>query len=70
MFSVYSKNKGIGALETQRASCTVILKTENVTHGDIELIMIIELNRETKIHTPTFKMAVLTHRDSNYNKKA
>ncbi len=35
--------------------CAVILKTENVTHGDIELIMIIiiELNRETKIHTPT-----------------
>ncbi len=31
----------------------LILKTENVTHRDIELIMIIaiELNRETKIHT-------------------
>ncbi len=37
--------------------CAVILKTENVTHRDIELIIIIviELNRETKIHTPTFK---------------
>ncbi len=39
-------------------------------HRDIELIMIIviELNRETKIHTP--KMAVLTHRDANYKQKA
>ncbi len=34
-------------------------------HRDIELIIIvIELYRETKIHTPTFKMAVLTYRDS------
>ncbi len=40
-------------------------------HRDIELmVIVIELNRETKIHTPTFKMAVLTHRDSNYKQKA
>ncbi len=45
---------------------------QNVTHRDIELIMIIviELNPETKIHTPIFKMAELTHRDSNYKQKA
>ncbi len=44
----------------------------NMTHGDIELIMIIiiELNPETKIHTLTFKMAVLSYRDSNYKQKA
>ncbi len=40
-------------------------------HRDIELIMIIiiDMNRETKIHTPTFKMALL-HRDSSYKQKA
>ncbi len=51
--------------------CSNIENWDNVMHGDIELIMIIvfELNRETKIHTPTFKMA-LTHRDSNYKQNA
>ncbi len=31
----------------------------------------LELNlKPVKIHTPTFKMAVLTYRDSNYKQKA
>ncbi len=43
-----------GTVYENVAVCSrLILKTENVTHPNIELIMIIvlELNRETKIHT-------------------
>ncbi len=48
-----------------------MLITENVMHRDIELmvIIVIKLNRETKIHTPTFKMAGLTYKDSIYKEK-